>query len=137
MNSALVNPPVSRQVRTVLAGVRTDLALELLLVRVDCLVLLQGRLLGEALTAGLTAELLLTVVLLVLLQVVGGLGPEGAVLMRTHEWLVWLVASLVSQHLLDPAVLVSTPGAFVGRRSGYVSRLECKKSLVNTLFVII
>ena len=108
----------------VLAGVRTDLALELLLIRVDRLMLLQGRLLGEALTAGLTAELLLAVVLLVLLQVVGGLCPEGAVLMLTHEWLVRLVAGLVSQHLLDPAVLVGTPGAFVGRRASYVTSLE-------------
>ena len=109
--------------RTVLAGVRTDLALELLLVSVDRLMLLQGRLLGEALTAGLTAELLLAVVLLVFLQVVGGLGPEGAVLMLTHEGLVRLVAGLVSQHLLDPAVLVGTPRAFVGRRTSYVAGL--------------
>lgn len=40
--SALMNSPVGRQMGTVLAGVRTDLALELLLVRVDRLVLLQG-----------------------------------------------------------------------------------------------
>ena len=44
--------------------------------------------------------------------------------MLTHERLLRLVASLVRQHLLDPAVLVGTPRAFVGRRSSYVSRLE-------------
>ena len=62
-------------------------------------------------------------VLLVLLEVVGGLGPEAAVLMLTHEGLFRLVAGLVSQHLLDPAVLIGAPGAFVGRRSSYVTRL--------------
>ena len=108
----------------VLAGVRTDLALELLLVSVDGLVLLQGGLLGEQLPAGLAAELLLAVVLLVFLQVVGGLGPEGAVLMLTDEGLVRLVTGLVSQHLLDPAVLVGAPGTFVGRRTSYVARLD-------------
>ena len=108
----------------VLAGVGTDLALELLLVRVDRLVLLQRRLLGEHFPAGLAAELLLAVVLLVLLQVVDGLRSEGAVLVLTDERLVRLVAGLVSQHLLDPAVLVGAPRAFVGRRSGYVARLE-------------
>ena len=123
VDSALVNSPVSCQVGAVLAGVRTDLALELLLVRVDRLVLLQGRLLGEHFPAGLTAELLLAVVLLVFLEVVGGLGPEAAVLMLTHEGLVRLVAGLVSQHLLDPAVLVGAPGTFVGRRSSDVASL--------------
>ena len=44
--------------------------------------------------------------------------------MLTHERLLRLVASLVRQHLLDPAVLVGTTRAFVGRRSSYVSRLE-------------
>ena len=122
--STLVNSPVSGQVGAVLAGVGTDLALELLLVRVDGLVLLQGGLLGEQLPAGLAAELLLAVVLLVFLQVVGGLGPEGAVLMLTDEGLVRLVTGLVSQHLLDPAVLVGAPGTFVGRRTSYVARLD-------------
>ena len=123
MYSALVDSPVGGQVGAVLAGVGTDLALELLLVRVDSLVLLQRRLLGEHLPAGLAAELLLAVVLLVLLQVVDGLSSEGAVLMLTHERLVRLVAGLVSQHLLDPAVLVGAPGAFVGRRSSDVASL--------------
>ena len=54
----------------VLAGVRTELALELLLVGVDCLVLLQSGLLSEGLATGLTVELLLTVVLLVFPEVV-------------------------------------------------------------------
>ena len=107
----------------VLAGVGADLALELLLVRVDRLVLLQGGLLGEHFPTCLTAELLLAVVLLVFLEVVGGLGPEAAVLMLTHEGLVRLVAGLVSQDLLDPTVLVGAPGAFVGRRTSYVAGL--------------
>ena len=83
--SALVNSPVGGQVGAVLAGVRTDLALELLLVSVDGLVLLQGGLLGEHLPAGLAAELLLAVVLLVFPQVVGGLGPEATVLVVAAE----------------------------------------------------
>ena len=127
VDPSLVHPPVGSQVGAVLAGVGTDLALELLLVSVDRLVLLQGRLLGEGLPAGLTVELLLAVVLLVFPEVVAGLGPEGAVLVLADEGHALRVAGLVGQHLLHPGVLVGTPGALVGRRSSYVPRLGRSK----------
>ena len=109
----LVHPPVGRQVGAVLAGVRTELALELLLVGVDCLVLLQSGLLSEGLATGLTVELLLTVVLLVFPEVVTGLGPEVTVLVLAAEGQCLRVTGLVSQDLLHPGVLIGAPRTLV------------------------
>lgn len=63
-------------------------------------------------------------VLLVLPEVVAGLGSEGAVLVLAAEWQALRVTRLVRHHLLQAGVLVGAPGTLVGGRTGHVSGLK-------------